>query len=254
MLSYLSEGDGPTMVLIHGVGLRAEAWEAMMPLLAAHYRVYAVDMPGHGAAMLGEVQSLEDYVDRFEAFITRLDSPAFVAGHSMGAVLAMKLAARLGVQVAGVAALNAIYRRRPKAEEAVRARAAAIRSGAVRDNAPTLARWFGEAPQGAMKTAAEDCDAWLSAMDQTAYGRAYTAFAHQDGPSESELHAIRGPALFMTGARDPNSTPEMSKAMAKLAPQGRAEVIEDAAHMMPMTHPQAVAKALIDTFQTGAAP
>ena len=251
MIGYLSDGAGPTVILIHGVGLRAEAWDRMMPTLAAHFRVFAVDMPGHGASLLGDVETLEDYVDQLQTFVSRMDGPVFVAGHSMGAILAMKLAARLGERVAGIAALNAIYRRPKEAERAVRARAAAILSGEKIDNAPTLARWFGEAPKGAIKAAAKECAAWLDAVDRQGYGRAYTAFAHQDGPTEEELCAITGPSLFMTGAGDPNSTPAMSEAMAALAPQGRAITLDDAAHMMPMTHAQTVAEALIETFQSG---
>lgn len=252
MLGYLSDGAGPALVLIHGVGLRAEAWERIMPALAVHFRVIAVDMPGHGATPLGAVETLEDYVDQVETFVGRLDGPVYVAGHSMGAILAMKLAARLRERISGIAALNAIYQRPKAAKEAVCARASAILSGEEINNTPTLVRWFGKAPKGPIKAAAKDCATWLDAVNREGYGRAYTAFAHQDGPTEDELRRITGPALFMTGAGDLNSTPAMSEAMAGRAPRGRALTIHDAAHMMPMTHPKAVAEALIETFQPGA--
>jgi pimeloyl-ACP methyl ester carboxylesterase len=44
----------------------------------------------------------------------------------------------------------------------------------------------------------------------------------------------------MTGAQEPNSTPAMSRAMADLAPDGQAVIIEGAAHMLPMTHREEV--------------
>ena len=50
------------------------------------------------------------------------------------------------------------------------------------------------------------------------------------------LARLSCPALFMTGAKEPNSTPEMSQAMARIAPHGRAVIVEGAAHMLPMTH------------------
>jgi pimeloyl-ACP methyl ester carboxylesterase len=50
----------------------------------------------------------------------------------------------------------------------------------------------------------------------------------------------------MTGALEPNSTPAMSEAMAALTPKGRAIIVPDAAHMMPMTHPEVVNAALLD--------
>ncbi|MDO7733251.1 MAG: alpha/beta hydrolase, partial [Paracoccaceae bacterium] len=49
---------------------------------------------------------------------------------------------------------------------------------------------------------------------------------------------------FMTGALDPNSTPAMSEAMAKATPTGQSLVLAGAAHMMPMTHSDAVNRAI----------
>ena len=50
--------------------------------------------------------------------------------------------------------------------------------------------------------------------------------------------------LFMTGGHEPNSTPAMSRRMASLVSDGMALIVEDAAHMMPMTHPSEVNQAL----------
>ena len=51
----------------------------------------------------------------------------------------------------------------------------------------------------------------------------------------------------MTGELEPNSTPAMSRAMAKLVPNGRAQIVKGAAHMMPMTHAAEV-NAALSTF------
>ncbi len=51
-LSAITAGQGATVVFIHGVGLRAEAWGAQLDALSPHYRVVAVDMPGHGGSAL----------------------------------------------------------------------------------------------------------------------------------------------------------------------------------------------------------
>ena len=72
------------------------------------------------------------------------------------------------------------------------------------------------------------------------YKAAYTTFAESDGPTKEQLARIDSPALFVTGADEPNSTPQMSRAMAELAPNGQAKVLLNAAHMMPMTHAEEV--------------
>lgn len=45
---YLVAGDGPPVILLHGVGSSVVAWRENMGPLARHFRVYAVDLPGHG--------------------------------------------------------------------------------------------------------------------------------------------------------------------------------------------------------------
>ena len=88
-------GDGPPLILIHGVGLRSEAWAGVMPQLSAQFAVSAVDMPGHGGSPLGKARELTDYVSRFVDYVQSLGQRVIVAGHSMGALIALELAARL---------------------------------------------------------------------------------------------------------------------------------------------------------------
>lgn len=229
-LAAIVAGDGPTIVLIHGVGLRAEAWDAQIDALSCHFRVVAIDMPGHGeSAALPAPPTLSDYS---KTVATCLETPCVVVGHSFGAMIALDLAIAHPEKVAGVAALNAIYRRDPYARDAVIARAARLDGASVADPSAPLARWFGKT-QSPERTA---CSDWLRSVDPAGYKDAYTVFAHADGPTDAGLKSIACPALFMTGGQEPNSTPAMSRAMSDLAPNGQCAVIEDAAHMMPMTH------------------
>lgn len=47
--AYLDRGHGGEVtVLIHGVGMRIEAWEPQIDFIARHHRAIAVDLPGHG--------------------------------------------------------------------------------------------------------------------------------------------------------------------------------------------------------------
>jgi (E)-2-((N-methylformamido)methylene)succinate hydrolase len=249
-LAYWQSGAGPVLVLIHGVGLRAEAWASIAASLTRRFTVHAVDMPGHGQSPLGAASSLADYSRAIGALIDTLGGPVLVAGHSMGAMIALDLAARMPGRVAGVAALNAIYRRDAAAEHAVRARAAALDGiGPVDPTAP-LARWFGAAPSQEDAEAAAACKGWLRAADPASYAAAYGVFAHADGPEDTALAALPMPTLFISGARDRNSTPDMTRAMAALAPQGRAKIIAEAGHMMPMTHGGPAAAALLAAFDT----
>lgn len=221
-LQAVREGTGPCVVLLHGVGLRAEASGAQIADLKQDFSVIAPDMAAG--------QTLGDFTD---PVADAIDAPAWIIGHSMGAMMALDLAIRFPEKVRGVVAMNAIYRRSSEAKRAVQTRAAQLDGTTIADPAPTLARWFGAAASPE-RTA---CDEWLRTADPAIYRDAYTAFAQEDGPADTDLESMSCPALFLTGARELNSTPAMSHAMARIAPRAQATVIPDAAHMMLMTHP-----------------
>lgn len=238
-LCAIRQGQGPKIVLLHGVGLRAEAWGAQIGPLSETFEVIAPDMAGQGesAPLSGEI-SLGRYSDLVAEVI---EESALVVGHSMGAMIALDLAARYPQKVRGVVALNAIFERSPEAAKAVRERAEGLSESAVGDPTPTLLRWFDDL----QSPEALACRDWLNGADPKGYKAAYGVFANSDGPSRSALAALEMPALFMTGALEPNSTPAMSQAMASLAPKGRAVIVEGAAHMMPMTHGEEVNRAIL---------
>ncbi|MCF2904268.1 alpha/beta hydrolase [Octadecabacter sp. CECT 8868] len=238
-LAAVTRGAGPTLLLLHGVGLRAEAWGAQLDLPA---RIVAPDMAGHGESpWSGDKMSLEDYALAALDLLKDLDAPAIVVGHSMGAMLALELASRAPDLVKGVAALNAIFERSQPAQKFVQGRAAQLDGKSITDQTPTLERWFGTAASDAR----EACASWLSDVNPAAYKCAYTAFATSQSPDRKGLSQVTCPALFITGSEEPNSTPAMSKAMAALAPKGRSIIVDGAAHMMPMTHPNEVNAALV---------
>lgn len=242
--AYLDTGTGDPLVLVHGVGLRAEAWAAQIAGLSATHRVIALDMPGHGgSAPLASGARLPDFVAWAARSLDELglERVAF-AGHSMGALIAGGMAVEHPGRLGCVGLLCSVHRRTPEAAAAVQARAAALQGG-VRDSSGPLARWFG---------ADNDSDAcrlvrdWLDTVDAKGYATAYTAFATGDGTYAGGWAGVRQPALFLTGALDANSTPAMARAMAAAAPRGRAVVIKGHGHMVPMTAPDAVNAALAD--------
>ena len=240
-LASVDCGRGEALLLLHGVGLRAEAWAPQIDRFSRTHRVIALDLPGHGhsPAPAGE-PCLHDYVARIDEFLRELDCGAVnVAGHSLGAMLALGLAVESPRRVLRVAALNGVHRRDSRARAAVVARAAALQAGEV-DLAAPLRRWFSEQPSGAEAQAREQTAAWLAMADPSGYAAAYRAFAHGDGVYSDRLAEISCPALFLTGECDPNSTAAMSRTMAAACVRGRAVVVPGQRHMASLVAAEAV--------------
>jgi len=240
-VAHVGLGDGEPLVLLHGVGMRLEAWGPQLAALALTHRVIAVDLPGHGESRpLGAAATLMDFVDWAAMLLDDLGcDPANVAGHSMGALIALGLAVTRPAKVLRVALLNGVFRRTEEARRAVIARAAEIASGRFDCDTP-VRRWFGDADSPARRATYE----WLSGVDRHAYATAYGAFAHGDAVFAGRIGELAGPALFLTGEDDPNSTPAMSRAMAELAPRGHAVVVPGHRHMVGLTAPERVNEAL----------
>ncbi len=231
------------VVLIHGVGLSHAAWEPQIAALAARHDVIALDMPGHGgSSQPPEDARLSDYADHVIALLDALGLPAAVViGHSMGALVALETALAHPSRVLGVAALNAVFCRTDEQRAAVLARAQSLsEAGAGAAHEAAVARWFGTPVPAELEAAAALVTTLLAQGDPVGYARTYALFAASDAAHRDRLAGLAVPALFMTGDGDPNSTPEMSRAMARLAPQGRAEVLPGARHMMNLTHPETV--------------
>lgn len=95
-LSYLVAGAGPPIVLIHGLGGSASNWLELIPLLAASHRVIAPDLPGHGGSEpLVAVAGLQSFADRVHSVMEHEGAvPAPVVGHSLGGLVALRLAFR----------------------------------------------------------------------------------------------------------------------------------------------------------------
>ncbi|MDR6495261.1 pimeloyl-ACP methyl ester carboxylesterase [Paraburkholderia terricola] len=240
---YFEQGTGEPLVLIHGVGMQALAWYPQIDDLSAEFRVISVDMPGHGeSTALDTDAGLPQFVDWAIEFIETLDAgPVNLAGHSMGSLIAAGVAVTRPDLVKRVAVLNGVYRRTAEARHAVLQRAAELRSGTIDVETP-LKRWFNA--DEAQRLAAQKVESWLKSVDLAGYATAYTAFASGDEVFADGWHTIACPALVLTGSDDPNSTPKMAKQMAGAARDGRAVVISDERHMVNLTAPEEVNRAL----------
>jgi pimeloyl-ACP methyl ester carboxylesterase len=96
-LAYARTGAGASLVLLHGIGSSRRAWEPVIPALAEHFDVLAIDLPGFGesAALPAQVEPLPAALAASVALL--LDDlgviAPHIAGNSLGGWVALELAA-----------------------------------------------------------------------------------------------------------------------------------------------------------------
>ena len=104
-------GDGPPLVLVHGLGGSHVNWCAVAPALARTHHVYALDLPGFGRTPLGARSTrLDANTALIAQFIGRVaGGRATLVGNSMGGMLSMMTAAQYPYRVDHLVLVNASY-------------------------------------------------------------------------------------------------------------------------------------------------
>lgn len=93
-IAYMDEGRGDyTLLMIHGLGSYAPAWNKNLESLVNNYRCIAVDLPNYGHSQKGDFPSSMTYFAQvLSDFITKLELKKVVLlGHSMGGQIACHL-------------------------------------------------------------------------------------------------------------------------------------------------------------------
>jgi magnesium chelatase accessory protein len=105
-------GTGPCVLLLHGTAASSHSWAGLAPLLAAHFRVIAPDLPGHGFSSAGPPgnASLPGMARACGALVSALEvDPALVIGHSAGAAVLARMCLDGFITPRGLVSLNGAF-------------------------------------------------------------------------------------------------------------------------------------------------
>ena len=102
----VDEGSGPAVVLLHGIASSYVTFENVIPLLRGGHRVIALDLLGFGdsPAPPDARFTLDEHVAWVDRTLAGLDlaEPFVLVGHSMGALIATRFAARRSSDLRGL--------------------------------------------------------------------------------------------------------------------------------------------------------
>ncbi len=268
-IHVMARGQGRPILLIHGITLRGEVWAPQMHLLADRYRMYAMDVRGHGRSTvgadgLGRAAAASDIV----AVIESLDlTGVVIVGHSMGGMILMELIGGhrdvVAERVSGLVFMDTAASGVIAAPIAPLARAVGrvltnrVQSGGTplrglsgdSDFAWLAARLgFGAKPSG---RAVEQMRRLQSqALPSTVIASGVDLIDH-DG--RWALAGTTTPSLVLVGSRDLLTPVRPARKIAQFLPNARLEVIPLAGHQLMQERPREVS-ALIDEFAAGLEP
>lgn len=211
----VDEGDGPPLILIHGLSGSSRWWQRNIPTLSRHFHVYAVELPGFGSNRSRPLSPQKQFVlrDTARLLVEWMDESglerADIMGHSMGGYIAVDLAAEYPERVNHIVLVDA----------------ALLPVGAtVRQSTVALARSMLRLPRDFVPVLAVDA---MRAGPFTSLRASRQLHARDLRPRLADIHA---PTLVVWG-EDDNVVPlSVAVEIAAAIPGARLEVIPNAAH------------------------
>ncbi len=243
----------PAVLLLHGAAMDHSAWQWQSRYLAHHgFAVVAPDLPGHGRSP-GEartsVEALAEWAADLLAALGR--ESAYVAGHSLGSLVALELALRHPGRVAGLVLAGASVPM-PVGEPFL---------AAAKDDSPAahaMQAVWGHA-RGALLAASAVPGANLlmggrRLVERAGPGVQHAGLAacHAYAPDPARIESLGLPATVIAGRHDQMTPPRAGEALARRIPKARF-VLVDAGHSMLSEAPREVLAAMRAAFAAGAA-
>lgn len=222
-------GHAPSDVIgLHGW---ARSWQDLAGPLGG-FNALLIDLPGFGASPEPpEVWDSADYAALVAEVIADVHKPQVVVGHSFGGRVAIKLAACWPELVSGLVLTGVpLLRNRSSARLSWRYRAA---------------RWgsrHGVVSQARMETLRQR---YGSDDYRRAGGIMRSVLVRSVNESyEEDLMRIKCPVELVWGAKDTAAPVEMARQASGFLKNGQFEVVEAAGHLIPLSHPDVLRKAV----------
>lgn len=252
-------GAGPGALLIHGTGVSAHSWRDVMPRLARHFEVVAVDLPGHGFSSLppGARMTLPGVAAALGDLLRELRfDPGIVVGHSAGAAIALRLVLDGRATPAAVVSLNGALR--PLSGAAGQFFAPLARVLAAAPGLPELFAWRAASPQ-AVRRLVDGTGSRIDPEGLALYARLVRNPGHVEGALQMmarwDLHALQFdlpkvpvPVSLVVGSADRTVPPSQAAEVLRRLPASPLTTLTEwpgLGHLAPEERPDLAAEHVI---------
>jgi len=244
-------GEGPVVLLLHGTGGATHSWRDVFPILARHYRVVSLDLPGQGFTRMGARQrcGLDAMSQDISALLDGEDLlPDAIVGHSAGAALALRMVRDLRQPPKAIVGINAAlenFKGMAGWLFPMMARMMALNPF----SASEISRWLGNAT--GVEYMIAGIGSRISPEGLTLYRRLVADRHHTDATLamvaqwtlEGMWHDLPGvevPTLLIVGEADRAVPPETSARAARRLPQAELLRLPGLGHLAHEEAPQEV--------------
>jgi 2-hydroxy-6-oxonona-2,4-dienedioate hydrolase len=235
----LEAGNGEeAIVFLHGTGGHLETYMRNVLAHAERYRVYAIDMVGHGYSTKPDHDiELRHYVAHVKDFLDAAGvERAHVSGESLGGWVAVKLAVAHPERVAKLV-LNTCGGRTADTAALDRLRTLSLKAAAepTRENVRKRLEWLMHDPRTVTDDLVESRyriysqPGFLHAMERLTC-LLIPDIRRRNMISDDELRAIRAPTLVVWTSHDPTGAVEVGERIAQLIPNARLVVMDGCGH------------------------
>ncbi len=253
--AYDQAGEGPDVVLIHGLGLHRAMWQWTAPGLTGRYRVLAYDLAGHGASAIPAAGfSLDGFVAQLAELADTLGLTRYsVVGFSLGGMVAQAFALAFPQRVRALAVLHSAFDRSAAERAAILERVTlAEHLGPAATVEKALQRWFTPAFAAAHPEVIDLVRGWVLANDPRAFAAAYRVLALCDQPLAARMREIACPTLVVTGEEDYGNSPDMARRMVARLQRAELTILPGLRHMALAEQPDAVLRVLMPFLEAHA--
>lgn len=243
-------GRGPVLLLVHGAGAATHSWRDLFPLLARHYKVVAVDLPGHGftdtvgssqASLAGMALALSRLLRVLQA------EPDYAVGHSAGAAILVRMCLDGLIAPKAIMAINGAFK--PFGGLAAQIFSPLAKALSLNPFVPRLFAWSASSPDSVSRLI-RDTGSRLDHRGLALYGRLFGDPRHVSGALRmmanwdltklgAEMAGLRVPLTLVVAAGDKAVPPAQGEEAATATPGASLVRVARLGHLAHEEDPKA---------------
>ncbi|MEL7204299.1 MAG: alpha/beta hydrolase [Pseudomonadota bacterium] len=244
--AYSVEGDGPPLILVHGIGAARDTWRFLMPHLMQHFTVVSYDLRGHGASPCPDLPfGLEELVADLEHVREQVGcETCHIAGHSLGGMIGPAYARAFPDRVLSLGILSTAAFRTEDDSQKVWAVVHAMEEKGVPNVLETLIdRWYTD---DFIARHRDIVDRRLKQVVETDPEVFLNVFRIYAGTEMSPwLHEVTAPSLVLTGEMDGGCNPRLNQQIHNALPNSELVILPDYKHSILLEAGDVVAQNMI---------